>query len=86
MKKIYKYRVRTLGEQTIRMPSGAQILHVAEVGEDLFLWAKVNPHIPIKDVKLSIYGTGMDIDADNLRHIGTVVTKAGLVWHIFINE
>lgn len=86
MKTIHKYKIRTIDEQTIQMPVDAQILHVDEVSGTLYLWAKVNPQNKMEDVKVSIYGTGMEMDDTTiLRHIGSIIVRAGFVWHVFVH-
>lgn len=81
--KVFKYEIN--GD--IRMPQGAQLLHVGEQQEHnrlkLFVWALVNPDEPMVRRVLSVIGTGMTSQEDTSTYVGTVQSQSGLVWHVF---
>lgn len=80
MKTIYKYALG-LG---LRMPRGAQLLHLGEQHGDLYVWAKVDIDQPIVWRKLEVVGTGwQEKDGGDGVHIGTVQMHNGLVFHVF---
>lgn len=83
-KKIFKYPLEIEKEQTIEIPANARILTVKTQGNQIYLWAMVNPdHIPEKR-KIRIYGTGHPVDIENIIYIGTVMTESeNFVWHVF---
>lgn len=82
MKRIFKYDL-TVSEITIPMPKGAEILHVAEQGWELRLWALVDTDRPIVDRKFFVVGTGHTFDPSGAKHLATVLAANGLVWHVF---
>ena len=65
----------------------AQHLHVQYQNDDLHVWLKVD--VCAKPVKLQVLviATGEEIPntAITWMHIGTVVDKKQLVWHVFIS-
>lgn len=84
MIEIWKYRLEPLVTQPISMPYGAEILYVGCQGEDLFLWAQVNPYTGPESRIFSVIGTGMGFQPnEKWLHIGSVITPIGLVWHVF---
>ena len=94
MKKIYKYALRVTDEQKLVLPQHAKILSVAEMDTaTIALWAVVNPDLSGKgegyeeERLVRIFGTGNPIDEQQLEgvdFVGTVVTRIGLVWHVFV--
>ena len=65
------------------MPCGARILHVGAQGEDVCVWALVNPHVITEHRKIDAYGTGHPVPLDPGRFLGTVQMDNGLVFHLF---
>jgi len=85
MKKIYKYPVEVADVQTILLPIGAQILSVQEQKGKPYIWAIVNPETDSEPRRFRLYGTGHNIETDNvLKYIGTFQLLCGrLVFHLF---
>ena len=85
MHRIYKYVLLEADNQSIGMPTGAEILSVGEQNGELVMWARVNPDNPHGLRNIVIKGTGHPIGAHELgRFIGTVIMLGGrLVWHVF---
>lgn len=80
---VWKFPLKIADEQTVLMPEGAELLHVAEQNENLMLWARVIP-TGQREVRrmILIRGTGYSIWTQP--YVGTVVTAGGsLVWHVF---
>lgn len=93
---VYRYPVELVDEQTITMPAGAEILHVARrenhhsllgVGspDAVDLWALVDPDQPPEARRIQVVGTGHALgDTDDLTHLGSVQISGGaLVFHVF---
>ena len=87
MKTIYKYQL-TAGAP-LKMPYGAKILHVGEqaLGAHrlgLFVWAQVDTKLPLVERRIEVVGTGWpDRDGGAGKHVGTVICRDALVWHVF---
>lgn len=86
MKKIYKYPIKVVDIQTVKLPKGAIILTTQLQEEKPCIWAYVDPNeIEAEDVTLRVYGTGQEInDSLDLTYIGTIQEfEERLVWHVF---
>lgn len=79
--KIFKYPLE-LGGNVIDMPKGAEALHVGFQGQDIFIWAKVDPNAKLEPREFIIAGTGHDLPEPLGAHIGTVFVGS-FVWHVF---
>jgi hypothetical protein len=84
---IWKYQLAAMYYQALRMPKGAEILHVdSQNGEDICLWAKVEEGRALEDREIYLYGTGHPISHQGreLKHLGTILIHRGdLVFHVF---
>lgn len=80
--KIYKYPLDIVGTQTIPLAKWALILDVQMQGDQVVLWALVDPEAPIVFRHLAIYGTGLHILENPGVYIATV-QKEDLVFHVF---
>ena len=85
MRIIYKYSLDITDTQIIQMSIGANILCVQFQGDQLCLWAMVDPHVARKGRQIHIVGTGHDCCyVSTAKHIGTVLQPdLPLVWHVF---
>lgn len=74
MKKIYKYPIKVVDIQTVKLPKGAIILTTQLQEEKPYIWAYVDPNeIEAEDVTLRVYGTGQEIDDSlDLTYIGII--------------
>ena len=72
-------------EITLSMPENAEILSVAAQGDDICLWARVNPNAERVNRTFLGFGTGHDIpDNLQLQFVGTAhLSDGALVFHIF---
>lgn len=83
-KTIWKYELVPNDLITIEMPKDAQILSVNSQGDNVFLWALVDPIELTESRKFMVFGTGHDVPDINLSFIGTfMLFKGGLVFHVF---
>lgn len=82
-KTIWKFVLQPKCE--IEMPEGAELLTVQEQGDDICLWAVVEPNSPRVTRKFVGFGTGHPIPGDlQLKFVGTALLHGGaLVFHIF---
>ncbi len=88
MKTVWKYTLLIEDEQTITVPRGSEILHVANQFADYQNQIEIWLRVPVADDvemvqrRIRIAGTGHPV-AD-WPHVGTVITLNGqLVWHVF---
>jgi hypothetical protein len=78
---VWKFAVNPFGRTQI--VSGAIILHVGAQGDEVCVWALVNPSFPMTEVNIAAYGTGHPVPADPGRFLGTAQMDDGLVFHLF---
>ncbi len=77
---VYKYPLGYGDFSDVILPLGAEILHVAFQGEDLFLWARINPEeIGAAKKYFRLAGTGHS--GATGRYIGTASKPAALFSH-----
>lgn len=82
MKTIWKYTLQP--ECTLDMPKGADVLSVREQGEDICLWALVDPSAEKEQRQFVAFGTGHDVPDRNMKFIGTAhLHDSSLVFHVF---
>ena len=82
MKTIWKFPLELKGLQNISIPEGADILNCAIQNGGVFLWALVDPSLPLQRREIEMIGTGNQIPEEERRYISTIIDGA-LVWHIF---
>lgn len=82
-KKVFKYPL-THNINNIELPAGAQVLTVQIQGNEVMMWALVDPNAPPKSREFQVVGTGQKLTFDRYPpvYIGTV-QMAGMVWHVF---
>lgn len=85
--RIWKYVLQAETTQAVMIPWQSQILCVAAQGEDVCLWALVNPSLQVEPRVIEVYGTGHEMKSAPLhksrRYIGTAHLSNGLVFHVF---
>lgn len=82
MKTIWKFILQP--ECKVEMPAGAELLSVNAIGDDICLWAKVDPAAPKVSRSFVAFGTGHDVPDESLAFVGTALMLGGaLVFHIF---
>lgn len=77
---IYKYTLAPYHDWR-PMPEGAEILACGAQGDEIVVWAAVDPHAPEVDHPVAVVPTGWRIE-DGWRHFGTVQMDDGLVFHV----
>lgn len=85
MKKVFKYLLEITDSNTLFLPVEYQILTVAMQGDELYLWALIDPNTEFLDrVKVRVAGTGHPIEEDIKKYLGTFMLHSGaLVFHVF---
>ena len=86
MKTIWKFNVGGLGQTTIEMPKGAEILSVQAQRGEVVMWAAVDYRAATEARAFLVVGTGSveGVDEHTCRFIGTVQLHNGdLVLHVF---
>lgn len=83
---IYKYPLKLVDTQRIRISEISLPLSVQFQGKDLFMWVEHDTTQPLIDRIVHIVGTGEDIPLEILlsRYVGTVQNN-GFVWHIYVD-
>ena len=87
MRTIYKYPLTFQDQSTITLPRGAELLHIdiqnpASYPPEIMLWAMVETTNPSGERRIFMSGTGHQLPAMKIDHIGTVLHQ-GYVWHVF---
>lgn len=84
-KTIWKYSLQLQDVQAVAMPDMAEILTADFQGNDLCLWAVVQPERPMKPRQIVIYGTGHPMPERCDDFYITTIQQAGgaLIWHVF---
>lgn len=85
MMTIWKYRWdRSSDVATFHMPPDSEVLCAREQGEDICIWACVNPNNELRVARrFRICGTGHSVTIDD-RYVGTAMLSGGaLVFHVF---
>jgi hypothetical protein len=87
---IYRFELRIVDEQQIRMPTGAQVLS-ADINpgdSGISVWALCNPEAANELRQFRVVGTGNHITASlsGYDFLSTVIHRIGsnvLCWHVF---
>jgi hypothetical protein len=83
--RIFKYELKIMDEQIVKMPKDAEILTAQFQNNKLILWANVRYLNKEDSYVIEIYGTGNPFPSAGMaerKYISTV-QKDDFVWHIF---
>jgi hypothetical protein len=90
MKKIFKYPIEVVDAQVLVLPLGAKVLSAIAQGDDLVVYALVEPIVEFKkNIEIRIVGTGHDVtfDLQKFKFLNSISTWGGrLIWHVFYAE
>lgn len=89
--KILKFKIdkHNTVPNMVEMPKDADVIHVDVIGEDIFLWAEVNPENEKETREYWIYDTGVEIPNDpDFFYFGTckrksLITDEWFVHHVY---
>jgi hypothetical protein len=83
MRTIWKFELEIADDpQTVEMPQGAEIVHVAAQNGVLCFWAIVEPSSPKEPRSFIVHGTGHPIGNVVRTYRGTALMRP-FVWHVF---
>ena len=82
MKTIYKHKLNVQRETVLELRG--QVLSVGVQGDDIMVWATHDDKAAPLTTRISVLGTGHELDGTEGRFIGTVFFGA-LVFHVFAN-
>ena len=83
---VFKYPISAVDYAVLKLPVGAQLIHVATQRDKPCLWALVDPTAPMEMRKFKVVGTGHAIDesVEKLIHVGSWLMHGdSLVFHLF---
>jgi hypothetical protein len=80
---IWKYILVIIDEQIIHISINHRFLTVAEQNGHLVLWVMIEQGMGFCPATILIRGTGNPLTGREGQHLGTVVMRNGLVWHVF---
>jgi hypothetical protein len=86
---IWRFELEADGKQTVEMPKDANVLCTQMKGDELCLWAEVNPAAPKEKRVFEVFPTGIDLPCDmgvQRKYIGTVQVGSVsgiLVFHVY---
>lgn len=86
---IWKYFFGVTDEAELEIPVSHCILKVGSQGDDICIWALVNPKSSMRKLHAKVFGTGHPIPDEvvlRAQYLDTVFTHDNkLVWHVFIH-
>lgn len=83
-KTIWKFDVPVVGEFSVPMPVGAQVLSVQLQHGEAKMWVLVDTAWPVEPKRFAVHGTGHPVPPNRGRFIGTFQLDGGsLVFHLF---
>ena len=82
---VYKQKLEAIDVQDVELPSGAEILCAHEQGNDVCIWFRCDPTLPVEKRRLLVCGTGHIVPAQHdAKYIGTSFLAGGaFVFHVF---
>ena len=82
-REIWKFPLRD-SLNKVPLSVGAKVLHVHAQGNDICLWALIEPEAAREFRRFTVYGTGHSMPDDPGVYIGTAHLQGGaLVFHVF---
>lgn len=88
-RRIFKYEIKIEPFQAILMPKGAKVLHVGRQGPMPYLWASVDPTMPMEARAIRVVTTGEVFNEERLWYLGTIQLggdtpkQAWFVMHVY---
>ena len=80
-RRIWKFPIKVTDEQHISIPKYPEFLSVQFQGDELCIWAVVEPENEKKKHRIRVVGTGHPLP-EGCIYIGTVQDRP-YVWHVF---
>lgn len=82
MRKVFKYSLDTRVRDVL-MPVGAEVISAEAIDGSIYMWAVVDPDARVEPRRFYVLATGEVLPDAQLKHVGTVVTVSGYVYHVF---
>lgn len=83
-RQVWKFPLNLTGSNNLTIPEGAEILDVQIQHGTVCLWALVDLDAPSTSREVFLAGTGHDLPAGTLTHLGTTQSFEGsFVFHAF---
>ena len=83
-RKIWKFQLAFTTPQQIKMPAGAEILHVGVQHGNICLWAAVDATAPVTGRRFALVGTDHETPEGAANYLGTVqLTGGALILHVY---
>lgn len=85
MKTVYKYQLKTTGEQFVDLPKNAEILSIQTQNNIPCIWVKVDTSEVLHNRRGFItIGTGEPLPENPIKYIGTYHLSSGqFIFHVF---
>lgn len=83
---VHELMQETRTPQKVSIPQLGKILSVGLTQDCISVWVEIDQEAPKVERTFYVFWTGQEIPPLKLRHLGTVITKNGLVWHVFEEE
>ena len=84
--KIWKFELKKERTQLVKMPLNSEIMDIQFQNDNLVMWALVDPESEQIEVKINMYGTGLEIHNNTIKdEYLTTIQDGELVWHFFMN-
>lgn len=84
---VFKYPIKMLEEFSVRMPHGAEVIHVGTQRGEPFMWARVDTDKHEMSYDFGVFGTGHDLNKSPMGkapHLGSFMLHGdNLVFHLF---
>lgn len=83
-KTVWKFMLKPDMLNMVQVPAGAEPLTAQMQGDNLVMWALVDPEMPKVNRKFLVIGAGFDINYAIVKYIGTFQLYGGsFVQHVF---
>lgn len=79
---IWKFEIKP--NVDLDIPKGGEVLSAGAIGDDIFIWVRVDPKAETEKRRYIAYGTGHKLPKNRcMEFVGTVATDDGRISHVF---
>lgn len=85
MRAVWKYPMQWSDRFSVEAPAVFRPLHVEPQGNEVMIWAEVDPVSPMVPQSFQMVGTGhLEIPDEGAEYVGTFLTNLDTyVWHLY---
>ena len=85
MKRVFKYQLPILEEVELRLPIGAEVIRIDDLGGMIWLWAIIDDELKDETRKFYLYKTGGEMKDIPLKYLGcgAVFIQMELMLYVF---